>query len=243
MVGTIVHLAIAEKIYRYISDNNLRYCFDESLDIDKNYFIAGNICPDGIMARKNYVREMKLHTHFRDGIPDGTFGNPGTVELFEERMHAFWHNHLDDEKICPGLYLGYITHMMADEKFILGKRNEFFEAISVTGLTDKDRETFVVFNEETDMVDYKIINDMSEISEAKKSLERVEPYEIKGMITKEELTDSRKWILNHFFYAEHELKEPVYLRYDGMRNFIENVTDEIIERIVNEGYLTAEKLQ
>lgn len=240
MAGTIVHLVVAEYLLRYINNNNLRYCFDKSLDIDENYFIAGNICPDGIMARKNYAREMKLHTHFRDGIPDGAFGNPGTVELFEERMRDFWNVHLDDEKDCPGLYLGYITHMMTDEKFILEKRNEFFEAISVTGLTDKDRETFVIFNEETDMVDYKLINDIKELKDARISLENVTPYEIKGMITKDELTDSRKWILDYFFYGKHELKEPVYLSYDGMRKFIDDVTDEIIKRMSSEGYLTDE---
>lgn len=237
MAGTIVHLTVAEHLLRYIKDNNLRYCFDESLDIDENYFIAGNICPDGIMARKNYVREMKLHTHFRDGIPDGSFGNPGTVELFEDRMRDFWNVHLSDERDCPGLYLGYITHMMTDEKFILEKRNEFFEAISVIGLTDKDRETFVIFNAETDMVDFRLIEDIPELKNAKKSLENVKPYEIKGIITEQELTESRKWILEHFFYSVHDINEPLYLSYDRMRTFIDDVVGEIMERLVSEEYL------
>ena len=238
MAGTIVHLTVAERLYRYITDNDLKYCFDSRLNIDEDYFIAGNICPDGIMARNNYEREMKLHSHFRDGIPDGTFGNPGTVELFEKRMTGFWNEHLKEEKQCPGLYLGYITHMMTDKRFILGERNEFFKAISVTGLTDKDRETFVIFNAETDMVDFKLIEDISELNNAKNSLERVKPNEIKGLITERELTDSRKWILEHFFYSMHETSEPLYLNYDRMRKFIDDVAGEIVERLVNEGYLS-----
>ena len=42
MAGTIVHLVVAEYLLRYINNNNLRYCFDKSLDIDENVS-SGNI--------------------------------------------------------------------------------------------------------------------------------------------------------------------------------------------------------
>lgn len=241
MAGTIVHLAVAQKILSILLELDWEYSFDSSLQISKDYFIAGNICPDGIMARKNYERSMKLHSHFRDGIPDGSFDKEGMVELFEKRMHDFWIEHQEDEKRCPGLYLGYITHMMVDERFVLEIRPKFFENISVIGLTERDRETFVHFNEETDLVDFELLHDFPMLQEAKEALERVPEYEIKGMITKEELSDSRKWILQYFFYTEHTGKRSQYLKYETMVNFIEGISKEIVMRLFAEDFLRCRK--
>lgn len=240
MAGTMVHLLVAEKLLPYLSDKRIAYPFDSEFMRKPDYFVAGNICPDGIMARKGYQREMKLHTHFRDGIPDGSFDEPGMVPLFEKRMREFWKLHWQEERACPGLYLGYITHMMTDERFILEERPKFFESISVTGLTDKDRETFIRFNKETDLVDFRLIREYSELTEAYETLKRVRPYEIKGMITREELTESRSWILNHFFETEHGIEEAEFLSYDSMVQFIESVTEEIAKRLFTEGYLKRE---
>ena len=241
MAGTMVHLLIAEKLKKRLAKKKWYYPNGISVKMNQDYFIAGNICPDGIMARKGYERDMKLHTHFRDGIPDGSFEKPGMVPLFESRMKEFWEEHLIDEIDCSGLYLGYITHMMTDERFILEERPKFFQNISVIGLTEKDRETFVRFNKETDLVDFKLLREYRELQEARSSLERVEPYEIKGMITKEELTASRKWILDYFFRSEHEKEEPRYLSYESMVTFIESVTEEIIKRLLRERYLIGEE--
>ena len=231
MAGTIVHLLIAEKLLEALRQGI--FCTEHTDKILENpdLFIAGNICPDGIMARKDYERSMKLHTHFRDGIPDGTFGNPGTIDLFEKRMQTFWKQHRADEKENPGLYLGYITHMMTHERFILTERPRFFEQIASIGLTKKDKKTFEIFNEETDLVDFRLLCEYPVLKEAQISLERVKPYEIKGMITQEELTESRRWILSHFFETEHEKKEAIFLQYDSMKQFIENVIKEIPDRL------------
>jgi len=237
MAGTMVHLLTAEKLLPKLTGGALVYPFNTSLEIKPEYFIAGNICPDGIMARNGYQRKMKLHTHFRDGIPDGDFDKPGMVPLFEERMKEFWKMHQQDEKECPGLYLGYITHMMTDERFILEERPKFFENISVTGLTEQDRETFIRFGRETDLVDFRLIREYSELKRAYASLKHVKPYEIKGMVTREELSRSRNWILEYFFETEHEEEEICFLKYDSMVHFIGEVTKEIPERLLQEGYL------
>ena len=237
MAGTMVHLLVAEKLYQRICNGRLVYAAPH-LDVpEEAYFVAGNICPDGIMAREGYQREMKLHTHFRDGIPDGSFEAPGMVELFEERMKAFWQEHLQDEGEKPGLYLGYITHMMTDERFILDERPKFFERIAVLGLTDHDKETFVQFGRETDLVDFRLIRDFPEITRAKGLLEEVTPYEIRGMLGEKELTASREWILQYFFGKEYYIEETKYLLYDSMVAFAEQVTEEILERLQKENYL------
>lgn len=237
MAGTMIHLLIAEKLLPKLIGGRMGYCFEPALEPDTDYFIAGNICPDGIMARKGYQRDMKLHTHFRDGIPDGSFDKPGMVPLFEERMKSFWEMHQQDEKECPGLYLGYITHMMTDERFILEERPKFFRNIRTVGLTEKDRETFLRFGRETDLVDFRLVREQPQLQKAYESLKRVKPYEIKGMITKEELTASRSWIMGYFFEEEHEDEESRFLNYASMLRFIEDVTEEIAKRLLQEGYL------
>lgn len=237
MAGTMVHLLVAEKLYQGIRERGLVYAAPHLTVPEEAYFIAGNICPDGIMAREGYRREMKLHTHFRDGIPDGSFEAPGMVELFEERMNAFWQEHLQDEGEKPGLYLGYVTHMMTDERFILEERPEFFRRIAVLGLTERDRETFVRFGKETDLVDFHLIYDFPEITRAKELLMKIEPYEIRGMLNAKELTASREWILQYFFGEAHLPEETKYLRYDSMVAFAEQVTEEILERLQKEKYM------
>ncbi|MDD7402714.1 MAG: hypothetical protein SO170_05150 [Butyribacter sp.] len=237
MAGTVVHLLIAKKLSECLAKTEWRYPFARDTKMNTEYFIAGNICPDGIMARSGYRRKMKLHTHFRDGIPDGSFDKPGMIPLFEQRMHDFWQEHQEDEIQCPGLYLGYITHMMTDERFVLEERPKFFEQIAPSGLTKKDKETFLIFNKETDLVDFKLLRNFPELEETKEVLERVSEYEIKGMITRQELTASRQWILQHFFYEEHSTEEPEYLQYENMVEFVAKMTEEIIRRLFTEGFL------
>lgn len=237
MAGTMVHLTIAELLWKRIGQEGWHYVFDTELCPQEDLFIAGNICPDGIMARKNYQRKMKLHSHFRDGIPDGSFDKPGMQPLFRRRMAEFWREHQEDERELPGLYLGYITHMMTDEKFVLEERPKFFQEISRIGLTQRDRETFVRFNEETDLVDFALIRNEPMLQKAKQSLQRVQEYEIKHMITAEELTDSRNWILQHFFVKEHPDKKPEFLSYESMMGFIRQTTEEILQRLLEEQLL------
>lgn len=240
MAGTMVHLLTAEKLLGKLCQKKWKYPFKEMPEFYPDYFIAGNICPDGIMARRDYQRDMKLHTHFRDGIPDGSFEKEGMAQLFEKRMMQFWQEHERDERRCPGLYLGYVTHMMTDERFILQERPKFFQNIATIGLTQKDVETFIRFNKETDFVDFQLLREYPELQEAKNALERVPEYEIKGMITMEELTASRKWILDYFFGQEHTGEMARFLEYGSMVCFIEDVVEEISGRLFAEGYLVAE---
>jgi len=237
MAGTMVHLTVAEKLWRWLEEENITFPFQRELRPERELFIAGNICPDGIMARKGYEREMKLHTHFRDGIPDGSFEEPGMVPLFERRMKAFWQEHFLEEGACPGLYLGYVTHMMTDERYILQERPKFFREIARIGLTKWDRETYVHFNRETDLVDFWLLRNYPELQDARDALEHVSPYEIKGMITQEELTDSRRWILQYFFEEEHPEEMPEFIDCGEMAEFIDSVSREIRERLFEEGYL------
>lgn len=235
MAGTMIHLLVAELLLEKMKEEKA------FANIDERLFIAGNICPDGIMARKGYRRFMKLHTHFRDGIPDGSFDMPGMLPIFHKRMYDFWREHRLDEEKMPGLYLGYITHMMTDEAFVLEERPRFFEEISRIGLTKWDKETFVHFNRETDLVDFELIRRYDCLQHSRKILAGIAPYEIKGMITQEELTDSRQWILHHFFEEQHSEELPVFLKVETMESFAGSVASRIHERLLCKPYLTGKK--
>ena len=89
MAGTIVHLAVATQLDQLFANEPERYLGKMADKYCSNDFFAGNICPDGIMAREGYCREMKLHTHMRDGIPDGTFQQPEHLQLFRKRLSDF----------------------------------------------------------------------------------------------------------------------------------------------------------
>ena len=209
MAGTMVHLTVAAKLWRWLEKEGRSVSLYQGTPLRREYFIAGNICPDGIMAREGYRRE---------------------------RMKLFWRDHLPDEKESPGLYLGYVTHMMTDERYILQERPKFFEQIARIGLTKQDRETYVYFNRETDLVDFWLLRNYPELQEARGALVSVPPYEIRGMITEEELTDSRRWILDYFFEAEHPNEMPGFISCQEMAAFIDSVSEEIKERLWEEGF-------
>lgn len=239
MAGTMIHLVIAVRIAENIIKNGykIRLADGSNIDFNKNMFIVGNICPDGIMERKNYERSMKLHTHFRDGIPDGDFGKTGTIESFEKRMADFWREHCEDERIVSGLYLGYITHMMTDKRFILYERPKYFQNISKIGLTERDRETFVYFNRDTDLVDFRLVRERTELSEAEKILRDTSDYYIKNMITREELDKSRRWIIKHFFEEKHMEENSRFLDYNSILKFCDDTVEYILQRLSNERFI------
>lgn len=219
MAGTVEHLAIARELA-------IRWK-PERPDL----FIAGNICPDGIMARKQYQRPMKMHTHFRDGIPDYEFSQPEHLALFHQRIRDFVEQAYNSAVDDKDLYLGYLTHILTDEIFMLTIRPEFMEKIAVLGLTDRDAETFRYFTYDVNQIDYRLAREYPGMNEIYKVLKTIEPYEIKSMITSEELTSSREWILDFFFENAPAPEEPVYYTYDRALLFIRETVQGIEGRI------------
>lgn len=232
MAGTMVHLAVAMELDQRIGKKREVYLGKYAQEYHFDRFVAGNICPDGIMARKNYERSMKLHTHMRDGIPDGTFQEEEKLALFRKRLKKFFQDNLQKPGRDFSLYLGYLTHMMTDEKFILELHAKVLERIEQeTGLTKRDRETFEKFGRDVDAIDFRLVAEYPGMSRVYEALRYVRPYEIADMITEEELTDSRNWILHYFFETPHGLWEPEFLSYETMREFIPVAAEEICKRL------------
>lgn len=229
MAGTMVHLVIADMLAQKWAAREIITPYG-STRVIYDYFIAGNICPDGIMARKGYVREMKKHTHFRDGIQDCDFHKRDNIALFHKRLESFMEDSFNSFKMdnIRSLYLGYWVHMLADEMFVIQIRPEFIKNISVTGLTEQNMEIFKYFSKDVDMIDFRIVNEYKGIQNIYNALSSIKPYEIRGMVTEEELTDSRNWILQYFFKTKHTgITEPVYISYNRMMEFINNAASKI----------------
>lgn len=229
MAGTIVHLVIADMLSKLWMDKKIVTKYGDVRFI-YDYFIAGNICPDGIMARKNYERDMKRHTHFRDNIKDSDFHKEENLALFRQRLNTFVKENLEvlESAEEESLYLGYWTHMITDEIFMLQIRPEFFRNISVKGLTENDMESFKYFSKDVDLIDFRLLKEYEGISRIFDALKEIESYEVYNMITKDELTDSRNWIINYFFETEHKnIEEPVFISYERLWKFIRDVVDYI----------------
>ena len=238
MAGTVEHLAIALELMG-------RWRKDREIDVEYNavstegkalqeirlqhpaLFLAGNVCPDGIQARQHYQRSMKMHTHFRDGIPDYEFGFPENLAVFHQRIHQFAETHLKTDSPDRELYLGYLTHILADEVFMLTIRPEFMEKIAVLGLTDRDAETFEHFTFDVNQIDFRLAKEYPGMETAYRILTGSQPYAIEGMVTEEELTRSREWILDFFFDHAPLPEKPVYYTYERALQFISSAVDTI----------------
>lgn len=233
MAGTMVHLVVADMLSQILKDTEIVSPYNIA-KFNSDYFIAGNICPDGIMARHDYVRDMKKHTHFRDGIMDYDFNKKENLALFRQRLSNFMKENMktfqtDSER---SLYLGYWTHMLTDEKFMLEIRPEFLKNISITGLTEHDMETFKYFSKDVDMIDFRLVSEYEGVERIYNVLSHIKPYEIYGMITEQELTGSRNWILKYFFETEHkDIVPPVYISYELMQKFINTTVKAIKDKI------------
>ncbi len=230
MAGTIVHLAVATQLDQLFANEPERYLGKMTDKYCSNDFFAGNICPDGIMAREGYCREMKLHTHMRDGIPDGTFQQPEHLQLFRKRLSDFFAKHNNKEERFS-LYLGYLTHMLTDEKFILEIHPYVLQRIAVTGYDRDNPQTYVKFGRDVDQIDFRLVKEFPGIDKAYQALCQVTPYEIADYITEQELTASREWIKNYFFETEHTIEDPIFLPYQEMYQFIPEAVSQICDRL------------
>ena len=152
MAGSVEHMAVAVELLR--EDQRQPGSFLKLKD--PVHFVLGNLAPDGIMSRKGYVRSMKMHTHFRDGIPDWEFTREDHQKVFHQRIRSFCVQMLSEHALDRDLYLGYVTHILTDEIFMKTIRQEFMEKIAAIGLTDRDAETFEHFTYDVNQIDFRL---------------------------------------------------------------------------------------
>lgn len=231
MAGSVEHLAVTIELLQMDKASG------GSLLQLKNpvHFVLGNLAPDGIMSRKGYTRPMKMHTHFRDGIPDWEFTATSNLQLFHQRIRQFSEEMLSDPALDRDLYLGYITHILTDEIFMKTVRPEFMAKIAVLGLTERDAETFEYFTYDVNQIDFKLGREYPGMHEMRACLLCEDDCSIREMITQQELADSREWVRNFFFDQAPMPGQPVYYTYERALQFIQEaalfIKDHLLEYI------------
>ena len=185
MAGSVEHMAVAVELLR--EDQRQQGSFLKLKD--PVHFVLGNLAPDGIMSRKGYVRSMKMHTHFRDGIPDWEFTREDHQKVFHQRIRSFCAQMLSEPALDRDLYLGYVTHILTDEIFMKTIRQEFMEKIAAIGLTDRDAETFEHFTYDVNQIDFRLGREYPGIKRAEDCLRCEDPCSILEMVEPERKAD------------------------------------------------------
>lgn len=109
--------------------------------------------------------------------------------------------------------------------------SQVLQAIEAEGYSRQDPEMYALFGRDVDRIDFRLVQEYPGLEQAYQVLRKVQPYEITDLITEQELTDSREWILSYFFETEHRIEAPLYLSYETMYHFIAETVEEILERL------------
>ena len=222
MAGIITHLAIADSIADIL---------DEKIQNIPLYF-PGNIAPDSIHSRENFVRSMKKHTHLRDDIRDADFLNNESKELFHKRLDEFVERYCIKGDKEFDLYCGYLTHLLADQLFMETIRLKFTEEMEKLNIKQSDRNYFLNISSDLDNIDNRLSQEYSFKNNPKDTLWGAKDYEVKDYLTAGELTTSKGWLTWSWFDNKKEYTAPNYISYESIINFIEYASNKITDRLI-----------
>ena len=223
MAGTVMHLVIADRLMETLKIQN------------PGYFYCGNLAPDAIMARKGYEREMKRHTHFKDGTRLYEFRLPEHYNAYMERLNAFYQEFVAKPSAHWEIYFGYLTHMLVDELYLLRFRDDFVDMLLAQGKEPTDMEFWNLYTRDVDLVDWELVRTYQFHYPMPDILRIPEVYEIPGFITAQELTNSKEFIIDKNFTQSHLAEAPVVMNMEQNLEFIELCVREIPE-ILKERY-------
>lgn len=223
MAGTVMHLVIADRLLEKLQIRN------------PGFFYCGNLAPDAIMDRKNYVREMKRHTHFKDGMHLHEFRKPENVKVYLERLRAFYDAFVASPSEHWEIYFGYLTHMLVDELYLLHFRDDFVDRLVASGKDPLDKDFWDLFTKDVDNVDLELARKHSFRHAMPDALRIREPYEIPGLITRQELLDSKEFIIRKNFDMTKQIQALRVMTMERNLEFIELCVAEI-PRILRERY-------
>lgn len=219
MAGTIMHLVIADRLLETLRIKN------------PGFFYCGNLAPDAIMNRKNYTREMKRHTHFKDEIRLHEFHQPEKFQAYLERLNAFYREFVTKpyENEHWEIYFGYFTHMLVDELYLLHFRDRFVERLLAEGKDPVDKEFWDAFTLDVDMVDLELVRTYPFHYAMPDAIRIKEHYEIEGLVTEQELIDSKEFIIRKNFDPEKKQEPLQVMTMEKNLEFIELCVKEIPE--------------
>lgn len=197
MAGTVEHLVIADSLLDKLNIRN------------PSLFYCGNLAPDAIMSRPDYVRYMKTHTHFKDGQKPWEFRIPANQETYFKKLEAFVDCFFTEKYAQEReLYLGYVVHILADEIYLLDYYEEFVADLYVEGSSPADEDFSRDFVHDVDQVDWELARTYAFRYPMPGVLLQEDGYEIPGWITAEEIRTSKEFIINKNFLTGHD-REPL----------------------------------
>lgn len=223
MAGTITHLVIADLVYWQLPAGLKEKVKNKAL------FYCGNLAPDAIMARENYVRKMKKYTHFKEDIPSNDLHFPENMVRYRKRLEAFIERFLRQEHKDYELYLGYVVHILADEIFILTVRDKYVDKLIKQGKDARDPLNFQKFGQDVDMNDWRLVLEYSFSCDVLTLIQSENDYEIEDYITKEELMDSKSYIIEKNFLTKHEFRETEVFSYEENLSYLKQAAGQIVK--------------
>lgn len=217
MAGTVMHLVIADRL------------LDELQIKNPSLFYCGNLAPDAIMARKNYVRDMKTHTHFKDGVKPYEFRIKRNRDEYLVRFMSFFDNYFPKDKSNPNyeLYLGYIVHILADELYLMTYYESKLAELENAGIPFEDERRGNEFIEDVDTVDFELVRNYKFRYPMPDCLLAESDYEISGWITNEELISSKNYIIRKNFIDKHDIRPLNNATFEQNYDFIDYAVNKI----------------
>lgn len=218
MAGVVIHLAVADKTADMLNIKNIPLYF------------AGNIAPDCIHARENYEREMKRHTHFKDGIRDWDFLEPENLSIFHKRLESFAQKYCH-EREDRELYIGYLSHLITDEMFIREIRSACVVKAEEYGISQTDREFFGFMMRELNWSDAFAAENYRFRNNPVETLRKSFGCEVKDYISADEIISSTEWICQNFFTGKKHYEPALLMNPERIYDFTESAADEISVKI------------
>ena len=228
MAGLATHLIIAREVHKLLPEGTIQ---------NLGQFYAGAIAPDAVHARISYVRTDKKHTHLRDDIPDKDFIKKPYLNLFRQRVADYILKYRDCEDGLLDVYRGYVVHLLTDELYLLTLRQEFVQIMEKLDIFQSDKEFFLRVVTDMNRNDFLLLYHDKEMEEIRKNLELVEPFGMDPMLSEAEVSESRNWVINRFFYEAYELQDPVYTSFQRTQEFVRFAASDIKSRLSEGGSL------
>lgn len=217
MAGVVIHLAVADKAAEGLKIKNIPL------------YYAGNIAPDCIHARENYQREMKRHTHLKDGIRDWNFLEPENLAVFHKRLGEF------AQKYCVSgndreLYIGYLSHLITDELFTRKIRSECVLKAKEYGVSQTDAEFFCFMMRELNWSDAFTAENFRFRNAPVETIRRSYGCAVRDYISADEIIGSTEWIYENFFSGNRQYEPALFMNPERVYAFIDSAAEEIIAR-------------
>jgi len=222
MAGTVTHIAIADMIYSIVGSGKINNLAD---------FYNGNLAPDAIHAKKGYRRADKKRTHLTEDIPNSEMINPEKEKLFYSRVNDFINNYYFSHDNEKDLYLGYITHLLADSLFNMTVRESIVKKSSADGINQHEIELADIITKEIINVDYILVSKYPFTQNPVEILEQKWDYEIKNFLSKDEINGSKRWVIESFFKNPPEPQPLKYYSYEEAVEFIKYAADSIVHKL------------